>query len=350
MVSNKRYDIEALRILAMLCIVMGHCFAIYGVWVTDLNLENASESSIYHAINPLLIYYALPIFTSISGYLLGYKSIFSSPSFDYFSFIRKKVKRLYIPALFFSIVYALLFHKETFSDISLLAKLLIQGQGHLWFIYMLFTLYILSYPAYLLCHKINRRFYFFILFIVCIVSCFYPLGTSLFTVFFYQIFFFSGILIGEKQKQSKVKNVNSFVSVQLLIRGISYIVVFFLLSLIKESSYMTKLTEQYASFHYFQHWFFRFIIGLLSIIITFSLMPLALHLNKAFSKIASMSYNIYITHQFILIGLLAIANPQLLALHEHTPWLFPFLLFLIVFVMSYLISLCFTKLPVLNKL
>lgn len=172
MENNKRYDIEALRILAMLCIVMGHCFAIYGVWVTDLNLENASESSIYQAINPLLIYYALPIFTSISGYLLGYKSIFSSPSFDYFSFIRKKVKRLYIPALFFSIVYALLFHKETFSDFSLFAKLIFQGQGHLWFLYMLFMLYTFSYPAYLLYHKINRWVYFFIAFSICIISCF----------------------------------------------------------------------------------------------------------------------------------------------------------------------------------
>lgn len=348
--NNKRYDIEALRILAMLCIVMGHCFAIYGVWVTDLNLEITRESSVYKAINPLLIYYALPIFTSISGYLLGYRSIFSSPSFDYFSFVRKKVKRLYIPALFFSIVYALLFHKETFSDFSLFAELLIQGQGHLWFLYMLFMLYILSYPAYLLYKKINRRVYCFIVFIICIISCFFPLGTSLFTVFFYQIFFFSGILIGETQKQSKVRNINSYVSVQLLIRGMLYFVVFYLLSLIKESSYITNLTEQYASFHYFQHWFFRFIIGLLSIIITFSLMPLALHLNKAFSKIASMSYNIYIIHQFILIGLLTIAKPQLLALHEYTPWLFPFFLFLIVFVLSCLISFCFTKLPVLKEL
>lgn len=78
-------------------------------------------------------------------------------------------------------------------------------------------------------------------------------------------------------------------------------------------------------------------------------MPLALHLNKALSKFASMSYNIYIVHQFILIGLLANTKSQLLTLREYTPWLFPFLLFIIVFTLSTLISLCFTKLPVLKN-
>mgnify|MGYP001941656158 CR=1 FL=1 len=71
--NSIRYDIEALRVIAMLCIVSGHCFAVYGVWSTGLQVDNISEVNLYRAVNPLLIYFALPVFTAISGYLIGYR-------------------------------------------------------------------------------------------------------------------------------------------------------------------------------------------------------------------------------------------------------------------------------------
>ena len=44
---KKRYDIEVIRIIAMFCIVMGHCFAIYGTWQTPLNESLSSEAHLY---------------------------------------------------------------------------------------------------------------------------------------------------------------------------------------------------------------------------------------------------------------------------------------------------------------
>ena len=100
MKRERRYDIELLRILAMLSIVMGHCFAIYGVWETPLSLDRSPESFVYRGVNPLLIYWALPIFTAISGYLVGYRGVFTSSSFNYKAFVWKKAKRLYFQQFF----------------------------------------------------------------------------------------------------------------------------------------------------------------------------------------------------------------------------------------------------------
>lgn len=350
MKSERRYDIELLRILAMLSIVMGHCFAIYGVWKTPLSLDRATESFVYQGVNPLLIYWALPIFTAISGYLIGYRGVFTSSSFNYKAFVWKKTKRLYFPAVFFSLLYTLLFHREVFYDIRLLSRVFIEGQGHLWFLYMLFVLYVLAYPVYLLCQKSTKYWVYILCSItICVVSCFFPLGTSIFTVFFYQVFFFIGAYIGSGHKARRPRQARSL-WLNIVARGVLYVVVFYLLSVIKESRFVTCVVERYPSCLFFQHWFFRMLIGLLSIVLTFSILPISAHLCEVLQRAASLSYKIYIVHQFILVGLLNSAAALLMDLHQVTPLLFPFILFGIVVTASVCISLCFSQIPILKDL
>ena len=350
MKRERRYDIELLRILAMLSIVMGHCFAIYGVWTTPLSLERSPEYSLYCGVNPILIYWALPIFTAISGYLIGYRGVFASNSFNYKAFIWKKTKRLYFPAVFFSLLYALLFHREVFYDIRLLSRVFIDGQGHLWFLCMLFLLYVLAYPVYLLCQKRTKYWGMFLCsMVICIVSCFFPLGTSIFTVFFYQVFFFIGAYIGSGHKASRPRRARSL-WLSIVARGVLYVVAFYLLSVIKESRFVTCVVERYPSFLFFQHWFFRMLIGLLSIVLTLSILPISAHLCEVLQRVASLSYKIYIVHQFILVGLLNSAVALLMDLHQVTPLLFPFILFGVVFIASLCISLCFSQIPILKDL
>lgn len=350
MKSERRYDIEFLRILAMLSIVMGHCFAIYGSWETSLKLEDSTESLVYRGVHPFLIYWALPIFTAISGYLIGYRGVFTSSSFNYKAFIWKKTKRLYFPAVFFSLLYALLFHREVFCDIRLLMWLFIDGQGHLWFLYMLFSLYILAYPVYLLCQKSTKYWVYILCSItICVVSCFFPLETSIFTVFFYQMFFFIGAYIGSRHKVREHKQTRSL-WLNIIARGVLYVVVFYLLSVIKESQSVTCIVEKYPRFMFFQHWFFRLLIGLFSTIATFPILPISVHVCKGLRQMSSLSYKIYIVHQFILIGLLNSAEALLMDLHQVTPLLFPFILFGVVFIASLCISLCFSQIPILKDL
>lgn len=334
----------------MLSIVMGHCFAIYGVWETPLNLEQSTEHIIYYSVNPILIYWALPIFTAISGYLIGYRGVFTSSSFNYKAFVWKKAKRLYFPAVFFSLLYALLFHREVFYDIRLLSKLFIDGQGHLWFLYMLFLLYVLAYPVYLLCQKSTKYWVYILCSItICVVSCFFSLGTSIFTVFFYQVFFFIGAYIGSRHKVRRPRQARSW-WLNIIARGVLYVVVFYLLAETKESQFVECVVERYPSFMFFQHWFFRMLVGLLSIVLTFSILPISAHLCEVLQRVASLGYKIYIVHQFILVGLLNSAVALLIDLHQVTPLLFPFILFVVVFIASLCISLCFSQIPILKDL
>ncbi|WP_455088386.1 acyltransferase family protein [Porphyromonas endodontalis] len=348
---KKRHDIEVIRIIAMFCIVMGHCFAIYGAWQTPLNAKFSSEAHLYQAVNPLLIYYALPIFISISGYLIGYKKTFDSPSFNFTSFVWKKTKRLYIPAVFFSIAYRILFHREAFLDQSSYIRLLIDGEGHLWFLYVLFSLYVLSYPIYRISQNLTKGASFIIPIsvVVSILSCFFDLGTSISTIFFYQLFFLLGIYIGNNHLQKKIVH-KKHLYLRIVCNCTIYITIFTLLALLKETEYTALIYSQHPRLQYFQHWFFRLLIGSLSILLTFSLLPRPLSKNKFLENISSLSYKLYITHQFILMGLLYSTTSLLERLYQHTVWLFPLTLFLIVFTTSLLLSFLFQKIPILKHL
>lgn len=107
---------------------------------------------------------------------------------------------------------------------------------------------------------------------------------------------------------------------------IVYVTIFTLLALLKETEYTALIYSQHPRLQYFQHWFFRLLIGSLSILLTFSLLPRPLSKNKFLENISSLSYKLYITHQFILMGLLGLlysTTSLLERLYQHTVFLFP---------------------------
>lgn len=111
---------------------------------------------------------------------------------------------------------------------------------------------------------------------------------------------------------------------------IVYVTIFTLLALLKETEYTALIYSQHPRLQYFQHWFFRLLIGSLSILLTFSLLPRPLSKNKFLENISSLSYKLYITHQFILMGLLGLlysTTSLLERLYQHTVFLFPLSLF-----------------------
>ncbi len=131
---------------------------------------------------------------------------------------------------------------------------------------------------------------------------------------------------------------------------IVYVTIFTLLALLKETEYTALISSQHPRLQYFQHWFFRLLIGSLSFHLTFSLLPLPLSKNKFLENISSVSYKLYIIHQFILVGFLCSTTSLLERLYQHTVWLFPLTLFLIVFTTSLLLSFLFQKIPILKHL
>lgn len=112
MQGQRLYDVEVLRVISMIGIVGGHCFSFYE------HMSDSCRASIYEAygaligINPLLTYFSLPVFTAIAGYLLGMRGLFDQSGFSYGTYVIKKVRRLYLPAVLFSLAFAFLFRRE----------------------------------------------------------------------------------------------------------------------------------------------------------------------------------------------------------------------------------------------
>lgn len=348
--KKRFYDIEFIRLIAMIGIVGGHCFSFYQHLPEPYSGYISESYGVYKALNPLLTYYSLPIFTAIAGYLLGIRGVFDTSSFEYSKFIIKKIKRLYIPAICFSLIYTFLFHTESFGNPGKILLLFVQGAGHLWFLFMLFGLYCLSYPIMKITRNVPAGLFLAISFLISILSCFLPLETSILTIFLYQSFFFLGVVLGEHKQNVEVQRPSSVFFYKALLFVTLYVTAFFALTLIKESEPVQALANGRGTLQYLQHWFIRLVIGLTSIILTFSLLPIEIKLSKGLRNLASYSYMIYIFHYFIIVASMRSFPMLVQQIWSHLGILFPFMLFIVVMIGSLLFSVIAKRIPLLRDI
>lgn len=136
---NKQYlPISIWRPILILSIVVGHSFAIYsGAWQYDFE-RGVDYIAAYSWQNSFFISFQLEAFFFISGYLFWmgrYVEKTLTPG-TYYQFIKKKFARLYIPSIVFSLLY-LYFFTSPIEPSDLLGALLL-GKGHLWFLPTIF--------------------------------------------------------------------------------------------------------------------------------------------------------------------------------------------------------------------
>jgi surface polysaccharide O-acyltransferase-like enzyme len=137
----KKYWVTNLRVSATLMVILLHAA---GFGVTKVNKISISDWWICHVINSVGRF-AVPIFVMLSGYLLlgRYENLSE--------FLRKRISRIFIPFLIWSLVYMLyanfkgLSAERTPWELGAFIKTLLVGNGggagHLWFVYMLLGLY-----------------------------------------------------------------------------------------------------------------------------------------------------------------------------------------------------------------
>ncbi len=77
----------------------------------------------------------------ISGYLLGYTSKRKNDALQFKSCVVKKVKRLLLPSIVFSILYFMLFYDST-GPLLNTGYSILNGCGHMWFLPMLFWCFV----------------------------------------------------------------------------------------------------------------------------------------------------------------------------------------------------------------
>lgn len=180
-------DIGIIRGFCIICILIGHSFAIYtgsSYWTLPSNVDNIS---IYKWINPCLTSFPLQIFVFISGYLFSHQQW--CKTYKTLNYTIKKAKRILLPCLLFGIVYYLLIDRYKFGNVSI--EYFLSGPGHLWFLPMIFCCYVVAKILWKYIGK-PRVITFITLFIIGCFSIYIPKLICIQNFATYFIFFIIG--------------------------------------------------------------------------------------------------------------------------------------------------------------
>lgn len=317
-------EISIYRPLLILCILIGHCFAVYsGAWEKPEYIIQVAE---YKYINPIFISFQLAAFAFISGYLAAYKEYKILEK----GFLLKKIQRLIIPSIVFSTLYYFLFKYQGDSSIGICrsALYILNGSGHLWFLPMLFWCFVFLWVIQKF--KVNPLAVislFLLVFISPIPSYRIPLGIG--KAIYYFPFFYFGFLVWKWRKFS-VNNDNVWIVVSL-------------------SMYIASMLLKYFYFNKYEDDVLILILGNIVELICLSagtyMMYLIIvkicHYIKKMPKVLLLanrySYAVYVIHQFVLLLLVYDVTYRI------NQYIIPFLWLFITLLLSSLLSVVLLK-------
>lgn len=290
--SSRIIYIDILRSLCILLLLTYHSFAIYtGGWIKP---DNVPDIPLYGWIGKLSYSFMLPMWVFISGHIWGHQVYTTKKVITLKGLIIKKTKKLIIPTFVFGILYILAFGSilELIKPIGLF--LFFCGEGHLWFLPMLFWVFVFSY--FLIRIPLPEHILFPIVVIISICSWNLPslgIGNGI----YYLMFFYFGLITAKN-------NCMSIRLINLVVFLISFILLFIILNPILDNVWHS---DRYS------RPIFQILIHLIPLPYQFVgimfFYGLALRFDKYFQYnsiitfIAGYSFGIYIAHQFILFWL-----------------------------------------------
>ncbi len=328
--QNYIHYFSSLRCIAMIAVIIIHTVAnTIGNYSQFLN---SHQIFIGVFLKSITITWAVPIFIMISGALFLDKTKELSLSKLY----SKYILRLILVLLTFGVLYALMEivfyeHKINFRIILLSLKNVYEGKtwDHLWFVYMLIGLYIITPLLKILINNSNKQMIYYNLIILFIFTCFIPV-LNLFTntsfniripsTSIYLFYYIMGYAL-----HNKIIRINSYICFILVIISLLYCSFgqFIPNMLIKnDSGYSLLLASQDS------------IIGVITSISIFSLFQT---FNKQKTNwldtiIAPLSFGVYIIHMLFM-------NIIFKLLHFTPEHYNVYLIWLTVFITSLLLSL-----------
>lgn len=320
-----------MRPIVILLLVFMHSFTMFtgGTWTLP---EGIHEVPAYYWMTKTSFSFILESFVFISGYLLCFQLL--QKEYIFSLFVVKKVKRLIIPSIFFSILYFCLFIE--YKSISHFLFSVLNGCGHMWYLPMIFWCFTIGFVLFKV--KISSWFKLLICIVLCCLSGFLKfLPLQLNTTCYYLLFFYIGMFMFEK-KEVIIKKISTQNLVYLVI---CYIVSFVGLTLLTRYILGLELTTLYLKV-------IRMIVlpMLKSIYSALGLLSFYLIVSKILSKhpdffspswlvwLNSISFGVYIYQQFIL---------KLLYYHTSLPqitgtYLLPWIGLIVTVVLSLLLS------------
>lgn len=324
---QKDNAISFMRVFAMITIVFYHCCCLNaGIWKFE-----GITPRFYTFIANQLAYIGLNCFFLISGIL--YFRFFSNTSHysDNVSFIRNKVSRLLSPYIFWGIVLCIIMN-DRYS-----VKELLFGISHLWFLLTLFFIFVIFQFTQKIWNNRALKIDIFILLVLFILDVFLPRLSflqnakgqsvlSILAVSTYSPIFFIGMLSEKYSLRNKISIVikNDFLKMLLILCLLGMGIFFFLFDIWKFKA------------------LYQWIPCVLALLIIYSVKSASLK-NRFVLGLDKFSMGIYIIHHILLFLFITKMEYFRMWLNEHY-LIGPFLLFLLIMPLSYIVILALKRL------
>ncbi|SEF81495.1 Fucose 4-O-acetylase [Bacteroides thetaiotaomicron] len=227
MTNNRNLDeISLIRPILIVLLVLYHAFCPWtGAWETFCGFE---ENDVYRWIADFSYSFMLPTFVVVSGYVWAFQREELQRKEGLSTLFSKKFRRLMIPCIIFSFVYSLIFGITQNGEsprINDYISLLVNGAGHLWFLPMLMSCFIICWTIIRL--TIRWRFKFLLAFVFSFFG-FLKLPFMAGSALYYSFFMLLGYWLFLNKNQEKMK-----LSYGVLVgMSISFILVFIVVSIL----------------------------------------------------------------------------------------------------------------------
>lgn len=334
--------IDLLRIISILAVIFIHTTT-RTLEITSFDLPHFSWSLFLNQISR----FAVPLFFMISGFVLELNYSFHS---SYWSFLKKRVSRIFIPYVFWSLIYYFFVYRH--HSVSFLATLVDGSASYqLYFIPTLLIFYLIFPLIHRYYRFIDNKWVLLILGLVQIVFLyndyylhsivlFYPLSIALFN---YYIFILGAVISHHQQHLMTIVRKGRFILAPIVLFLMGY--VFF------EGESRFLKNHNYLSFY--SQWrpsiFIYTILLAVLLYYLFNKIDIKSLIIKTLSK---LSFFVFFVHVIVLEALWQLVGVHL---YQSYPFLvgqfwYDPLFFALTAFFSFLIAYLFHKIPLLEKI
>ena len=301
--SKKRYNnYDLLRIISCIAVIVIHVTGKYKAALTDGNILLDTTHPLATIIWNTLSRFAVPCFVMISGAML----LSNDKNQEYKNFYCKSFKKTLLPSIIFCILFTIITIIDNivnstkgfnFSMILAPIKALIKGKPyyHLWFLYMIIGLYLLTPIIIRFKNSISKKSFSIISYILVLVT--WAGGwTSTHDLQWdigYVILFLGYFMIGYELKQRFENN-------QKLIKGILFILggllLEFILVIVEYKAVLNGTPAKMGTYSLVERFSPIIVISSILIFSGFS----NIKIKKDLSKLSGLTFYIYIFHAVVL--------------------------------------------------
>lgn len=287
--KKRDINLEALRVFATFCVIMLHVSASNWGYI-DVNTKSWEILNIYNS----LVRFSTPIFVMISGvFLLDCKKNISIQGI-----FKKNIKKVAIAFVFWSFFYAIIPVISNKSSHTEFLKNFVAGHFHMWFLYMIIGIYIITpflrkiaeneqLVKYFLVLSFIFVFLFKLLSVIPVISDIISVINTKMSINFvlgYTGYFFAGYYL----KNKPVKNPKIIYFLGVIAIGFT----------IFATKYVTKLQNK-AYIEFFSYYMPNVLIVSVAVFVLFLNLKIPEKFDKIVIILSNLSFGVYLIHPFV---------------------------------------------------